>query len=73
MQHHQGLEFYNLQPMPKVLFKQGFHFKPSSQAIYFYNDVNNFYIRKKTDNDFIKQLVEFRSVLMTVLFYRLQY
>ena len=62
------LEFRSLQPMPKVLFKQGFHFKPSPQAIYIdlllqcrnIDDANNFYIRMKTANDFIKHLVEIR-------------
>ena len=54
-----------------MLFKQGFHFKPSPQAIYtdghevIYVDVVNicviFYIRMKTANDFNKHLEKFRS------------
>ena len=73
MQHYLGLQFCNLQPIPKVLFKQGFHFKPSPQAIYtdfyghevIYVDVINkcviFYIRMKTANDFNKHLEKFKS------------
>ena len=65
-----GLEFCNLQPMPKVPFKQGFHLKPSPQAIYIDLLLRSrskcrrrhkqmsviFYIRMKTANDFIKHL-----------------
>ena len=58
-----------------MLFKQGFHFKPSPQAIYtyllyghevkIYVDVVNkcviLYTRMKTANDFNKHLEKFRS------------
>ena len=57
-----------------MLFKQGFHFKPSPQAIYtdlllrsrskcvdVVNKCVIFYIRMKTANDFNKHLEKFRS------------
>ena len=56
-----------------MLFKQGFHFKPSPQANYIdlvnvkiYVDVVNkcviFYIKMKTANDFNKHLEKFEVV-----------
>ena len=73
-----------LQLILKVLFKQGFRFKASPQAIYI--DLllrsRSKYIRRckqmcvilcsrmKTANDFIKHLEEFRSDM--TIFYRLQ-